>query len=117
MKKAAAENWTGQRQQAYRKATEKAQQKTANASAENSVILQRIRRKLLLKLEKEIDALPDVVGSESAISVRDGNSRKGTTKQTIWSMKQLTGAYHDLLDEDFRREKLELEKTKAEDDW
>lgn len=117
MKKANAEGWTKQRQQAYSKAGEKAQQKTADAVADNAVILQRIRRKLLLKLEKEIDALPDNVGSESSISVKDGNGRKATTKSTIWSMKQLTGAYHDLLDEDFRREKLELEKTKAEDDW
>ena len=118
MKKANAEGWTRQRQQTYSKAGEKAQQKTANAVAENAVILQRCRKKLLLRLEKEIDALPDLIGSGSSLSVVDGtNRKKRTEKRTEWSIRQLAGAYHDLAEEDFKREKLELEKQKAEDDW
>ena len=118
IKRANTEGWAKLREEAYNKATTKAQQKATEASAENSVILQRIRRKLLLKLEKEIDRLPDVVGSESTISITDTDKKQRKTKQTIWNMKQLAGTYRDLIEEDFRREKLDLDKQKAEsENW
>lgn len=116
MKKAAAEGWRAERDAAYRNASEKAQQKTASAAAENAVILQRIRRKLLLKLENEVESLPDNVGSESSVSVRVGTETGTTVKSTVWNLKQLAGAYQDLCAEDFKREKLELERQKSENE-
>lgn len=121
MKRAQAEHWTDERKQAYQKSTEKALQKVADEASENALILARCRRKLLRKLEQEIDALPDKIGSTTSLDVTETEPKpsgklKRTQKRTEWSIRQLAGAYHDLAEEDFKREKLEIDRQKAENE-
>lgn len=79
------------------KANTAAIQKTADVAADNAVIAQRIRTKLLKKLESEIDALPDNVGSESAkeVSRMDGMGKRESLFKR-WRLRDLTAAYKDL---------------------
>lgn len=70
-RKASREKWNEQRSQAYSKATEAIQQKTAIAASNNAAVAQRVREKLLRKLEKEIDDLPESSGSETRQTVID----------------------------------------------
>lgn len=57
--RAKVEQWATLRQKARDKAVTKALQKTADAAADNAATAQRIKAKLLARLEKEIDQLPE----------------------------------------------------------
>lgn len=85
------------RDEAEHKARTESIQKTAEAAADNAAIAQRIRAKLLKKLESEIDALPDNVGSESAkeVSRMDGTGKRESLYKR-WRLRDLTAAYKDL---------------------
>lgn len=101
MQKANKEHWKQDRDEAIKKGIAKGQQKAANAIADNAAIAARIRTKLLQKLEHEIDALPDNIGSESnGTMIEDGKGAKGTKTKTIKSktfkLRDLTAAYKDL---------------------
>ena len=97
------EAWGKEREKARTKVKQTAIKKTAETAADNALIASRIRTKLLLKLEKEIDALPDLIGSETRNSFIDneyqGKSSK-PTKTTEFSksfkIRDLTAAYKDL---------------------
>lgn len=96
-RRAKAEGWTALRDEAEHKARTESIQKTAEAAADNAAIAQRIRAKLLKKLESEIDALPDNLGSESAKEVgrMDGTGRRESLYKR-WRLRDLTAAYKDL---------------------
>lgn len=101
MKRANVEGWTALRKQADSKSIEIAQQKTASAVSDNAAIAQRIKEKLLRKLEKEIDELPDKIGSEKVnTGVEYGKSEKGNKIRkettTAYKLRDLTAAYKDL---------------------
>ena len=105
MQRANAENWTEARADALSKTIEKTKQKTAEAVSNSAITAQRIRDKLLKKLEKEIDSLPDGIGSNFHNGVttleygKDGKSRKPTkTKDSYrdYRLKDLTAAWKDL---------------------
>ena len=104
MKRANVEGWNDLRKQAVSKSVQKAQQKTAEAISDNAAIAQRIKAKLLKKLEKEIDALPEKIGSESSgtnmLFGKDekGNKTRKITSQT-YKLRDLTAAYKDLTDD------------------
>lgn len=67
----------------------------------------------MLQLESEIDRLDDESFSEEITrKVKDGGK---IISKTI-KKKNLIDVYMTLADEDIKREKLELEKKKAEDD-
>lgn len=85
------------RDEASNRSATKAIQKTASAAADNAAIAQRIRAKLLKKLESEIDALPDNLGSESAkeVSRTDGAGKREALYKR-WRLRDLTAAYKDL---------------------
>lgn len=114
MKKAAAEHWNDQREAAYSKAALKAQQKTAEAAANNAATAQRIRAKLLAVLEREIDSLPDSIGTEmhkdtSSMTyevdkdgkpIKNGRLTKRTDGGKRYRLVDLTKAYRDLVDDD-----------------
>ena len=53
--RARAENWVADREEARRRAYEKTIQKTANTAAENAMIAQRIKTRLLERLEKLVE--------------------------------------------------------------
>ena len=99
-KRAAREKWAEDRENARTIFTANAVQETANAVAENAIIAARIKEKLLRKLEKEIDALPDLIGSETRNSIteqsagRDGKKAREVTKS--FKLRDLTAAYKDL---------------------
>ena len=100
---ATAEGWVKMRQEAQDKATAKALQKTADIAADNATIAARIRTKLLRKLEKEIDALPDMIGSETRNSVTENEfSKDGRRIQKVkeaakaFKLRDLAAAYKDL---------------------
>ena len=67
MKKAAAENWSKLKKETDSKSIAKAQQKTANAVADNAIKAERIKSKLLDILERQIDLLPEKIGSASYV--------------------------------------------------
>ena len=110
MRKANKEKWTKQRTATYNKTTEIVQQKTANAMAENSIVAARIKAKLLRQLEKEIDALPDSIGSETRKTIVDNKFGDGKDKKSAaygqvvhseelsrsYKLRDLTAAYKDL---------------------
>ena len=70
----------------------------ADEAANNAVIAARIRSKLLLRLESEIDALPGSIGTESAKDIikseKGGGRREVMSKR--WRLRDLTAAYNDL---------------------
>ena len=83
------------------------EQKIASAASDNAAIAQRIKEKLLRKLEKEIDALPDLVGSETRQAAIDHSYTEGknpklkSTKEVskAYRLRDLTAAYKDLTDD------------------
>lgn len=80
------------------------EQKTAQAASDNAAIAQRIKEKLLKRLEREIDALPEKIGSETGgTNIVYGKTEKGEKKRTVTSqnykLRDLTAAYKDLTDD------------------
>ena len=77
----------------------------SKAAEDNVVIAARIKRKLLLRLEHEIDKLPEEsIGSEASINVvewgKDKNGNKQRIEKTKFNkLKDLTGAFKDLTDD------------------
>ena len=65
MNRATKEQWAAKRKQASNKALAKAEQKAVNIAADNATIALRIKQKLLKRIEKEIDALPEDMGTET----------------------------------------------------
>ena len=57
-KRARVERWTAKRKVADERAVEKVSQKTADAVADNAVVLERIKGKLLARLETMVDEFP-----------------------------------------------------------
>lgn len=75
------------------------------AAEDNAAIAARIKRKLLLRLEHEVDKLPEeAIGSEASINVVEWVKDKKGGKQRIEKtkvnkLKDLTGAFKDLTDD------------------
>lgn len=106
IKKANREEWNQQREDAYNKAAIHTQQKTVAAASSNALTAQRIKAKLLSRLEKEIDALPENIGSESSKVITDskidGKNRIPSHTEEIkraYKLRDLTAAYKDLTDD------------------
>lgn len=96
-----SEGWVKDRDNTRRMAVAKASQKTAESAASNAVTAQRIRAKLLARLEKEIDALPDEIGTNKRKAViqyeYDGKRPKKTKDMsTEYKLRDLTAAWKDL---------------------
>ena len=94
------EGWVTLREKAERMAIARATQKTAEAASSNAEIAARIKSKLLRKLEREIDALPDIIGSETRNSVTEMDHGKGKRIQKevtkAYKLRDLAAAYKDL---------------------
>lgn len=107
MKKANAEKWNQLRREADSKAAIKAQQKTADVAANNATKSERIRAKLLNILEREVDALPDSIGTElyknTSNMAYEGEKGGRLTKRNDggkkYKLTDLTRAYRDLVDD------------------
>ena len=84
-----------------RKTVEKVQQKAANAAADNAAIAERIRQKLLKRIEREIDSMPESIGTEMYNNIENMTYEgKKLTKKTYggksYRIRDLTAAYRDL---------------------
>ena len=95
------EGWSEERKKAEAKVTQEVIQKTADKAADNAAIAERIKAKLLRRLEREIDHLPESIGSEMFQNVQnleyDGNRvKKRTDGGKTYKLKDLTAAYKDL---------------------
>ena len=90
MRHANKEGWNTKRKAAERKALEKVEQKTAEEVADNAVTLQRIKAKLLSKVEAMIDNFPNT----NAVEMRE---RIGSIDY-IYRLKDLAAVYASLED-------------------
>lgn len=104
MQKANKEHWKQDRDKTVSKTIAKVQQKTADAVSENVAIAQRIKAKLLRRLEREIDKLPENIGSEYVTGgVEYGKNEKGNRIRKevthAYKLRDLTAAYKDLTDD------------------
>lgn len=106
LRRANREHWYKDREEARNKSAMKAQQKTADVNADRAVVASRIKLKLLLRLEKEIDALPELIGSESRQSLIEKTASKDKNGKTsvkeaskAYKLKDLTSALKDLTDD------------------
>ena len=109
MKRANQEHWKQDRDQAVEKGLQISQQKAAEAIADSVTLAARIRAKLLRKLEKEVDALPDLIGSETRNTILENEYRKGKNGKEVgvkpikvkessrsYKLRDLTAAFKDL---------------------
>ena len=88
--KANKEKWNAKRIAAEKKAMQNTEQKTADEIADNAVTLQRIKGKLLRKLDSMIDNFPDTNAGE--MRQRIGNI------DYIYKIKDLAAVYVSLED-------------------
>lgn len=101
MQRANREHWKQDRDKAVSKALAKTQQKAADAICDNVTIAARIRTKLLRRLEKEVDKLPEQIGSETINSIVEyGKNKQGNRQRKEvshgYKLKDLAAAYKDL---------------------
>ena len=107
LRRANQEHWADSRNKANNRAIMLAEQKIATAASENAAIAQRIKAKLLKKLEKEIDALPDLMGSETRQTVLENEyltndkgkpigqkPKKAKEATKAYKLRDLTAAYN-----------------------
>ena len=90
MRKANKEKWTEKRAAAETKAIERVEQKTAEEVADNAVLLQRIKNKLLRKLDQMVDQYPEAGVAELKI--------RGKNVEQIYRMKDIAAVYAALED-------------------
>lgn len=101
MRMAQKEKWKAKRDRAEAKALEKVEQKTAEAVADNAVTLQRIKAKLLTKLEGMVDNFP--TGNAQEIKIKD----KGL--ETIYRMRDIAAVYVALEDKTAKGQTADME--------
>ena len=89
-RRAKKEKWTAKRRQAEGKSIEKVTEKKAEAVADNAVMLERIKTKLLQKLDGMIDAYPD----KNVAEMR----KKENGALLIYRMKDIAAIYAALED-------------------
>lgn len=87
MKKANTEGWHKMRQKAESKSTAQAQQKTAEAAADNAVIAADMKKRLLLRLQRIEQKYPF-----DATEIRTQEGKNTVT----FRLRDLTAAYKDL---------------------
>ena len=97
------EGWVKLAQKARDKALAKSVQKTANIAADNATRAARIRGKLLAIIEREVDNLPDAIGSESHTNVTENvfsqDGRRITKVKEAgksYRIRDLAAAFKDL---------------------
>lgn len=102
-RRAESGDWVKAREKQERRSAEKAAQKTASAVANNAEIAQRIKQKLLLRLEREIDSIPDVKIGSLMYTQTEGHRIDEKTKKPVktrsgieYKLREFAAAYKDL---------------------
>ena len=90
MKKANAEGWHKLREKAESKSTAQAQQKTAEAAADNAVIAADLKKRLLLRLSRIEQKYPF---DATEIRTREGKNT------VIFKIRDLTAAFRELTED------------------
>ena len=90
MRHAHKEKWAEKRKASEAKALERVEQKTAETVADNAVVLERIKGKLLNRLEKMVDAYPETQAAEVRLN--------GDGITTTYRMRDLAAVYAALED-------------------
>lgn len=85
-----AEKWTDSRAKAADKARTRAVQKTAEAAADNAVLAQDIKKRLLLRLSRIEQKYPL---DATEVRTRQGNNT------AVYRIRDLTAAYKDLTED------------------
>lgn len=93
--KANDEKWTDARKKAEQKALQKAEQKTADVIADNATKLERIKTKILDKLEMMVDAY-DTDATEYSTVKRTKKGKKPAILK--YKMRDLAAVYESLSD-------------------
>lgn len=88
--RAEIEEWVSLRDDVQRKSNAEATQKTATAAADNAVIAQDIKKRLLLRLQRIEEKYP--YDSTEVRMRKDGNT-------VIYRIRDLTAAYKDLTED------------------
>ena len=101
MRMAQKEKWKEKRDRAEAKALEKVEQKTAEAVADNAVTLERIKAKLLTKLEGMVDSYPDTQAAEVRFKTK--------AVDTIYRMKDIAAIYAALEDKTAKANNADIE--------
>ena len=86
--RAARGKWGQKRRDAHRKAVEKAEQKAAEAFADNATLAASIKRKLLERLNTMLETFPE----DSATEVQ----KFKRSERKVYKLKDLTAMYKDL---------------------
>lgn len=102
--RAKRESWTSGRNKVREEVVKETAQKTASAVANNAIIAEEIRGMLLQKLKKEVESLPDDIGSQSEEATIDNDygGDKGKQLKQIkerrkqFNLRDLTTAYKNL---------------------
>lgn len=79
MKKANKEGWNDQRKEAVKKSTAKAQQRTADAAAQNAVKLEKVRGLLIDHVLRAIESMPKNGGTHTRQSQTDKQTGRQMT--------------------------------------
>ena len=101
MRMAQKEKWKEKRDRAEAKALEKVEQKTAEAVADNAVTLERIKSKLLAKLEGMVDNYPATQAAEIKYKTK--------ATETIYRMKDIAAVYAALEDKTQKGQSADME--------
>ena len=97
VKHAKKEKWTAKRREAENKAVEKASERTAETVADNAVTLERIKTKILAKLEKMVDAYNENATEYKTVKAINGGKGKKPAVLT-YKMRDLAAVYESLSD-------------------
>ena len=95
MNRASKEKWNDKRKAAESKALEKTEQKTAETVADNAVTLERIKTKILAKVEKMVDAYDTDATEYSTVKKTTKGQKPAILKYKI---KDLAAVYESLCD-------------------
>ena len=85
VKHAKKEKWTAKRKQAEDEAVKKVSEKKAETIADNAVLLERIKTKLLMKLDGMVDQFP--TGGAQEVKI------KSNGLETIYRMRDIAAVY------------------------
>ena len=105
MRMAQKEKWKEKRDHAEAKALEKVEQKTAEIVADNAVLLERIKTKLLTRLDKMVDAYPD----NETVEIKQRTVSKGSSTEKIYRMKDIAAIYAALEDKTAKATNADIE--------
>lgn len=97
VKHAKKEKWTAKRREAENKAVEKASERTAETVADNAVTLERIKTKILAKLEMMVDAYNENATEYKTVKAINGGKGKKPAVLT-YKMRDLAAVYESLSD-------------------